>query len=1415
MPRFTRVSNFRFVAMSVICVLSLAALMWPAASLWTSFGQSQEGGPTRQAAETQPALGDSSQGADILQKMLSDDAGSRPVKDPETILPSQIEAMANLLVPTITATKVDSIFTDVDGDGRADPGDTLQYTVTINNGGTDATGVKFTDTIDTNTTLVGGSINSSPIAFDDSGYSATGNVRITIAAASGVLVNDIDPDTQSNANVTASAGATSANGGNVAMSADGSFSYNPPAGFTGTDTFTYTARDRGADGVAGNGDDATGTGTVSFNVSGMIWFVQTGAAAGGNGRLTNPFNCLVGAGCFDAVAADDPGDNIFLYSGAYTGGVTLLANQRVIGQGAGASISTITGLTPPTGSDALPSTGGARPTVTTTAAATSAFTVGSGNTMRGFDIGNTTAVDITGTSFGTLTILEMTLNGTGRLLNLTTGTLAATIDNLQATSAPGGAGVSLTSVGGTLTISGTTSISTAGGQGITISGSSVAVNFGTSTTITDPVTQGILVGTSTGNVSFGNTTVSDATDSISLTNNSAGTRSFGTITTTNGTGIGFLHSTGGGATTISGTTTITNPGGRGIDIQNSTTSLSFGTTSIPGSGGTGVNLQSNSGSISFGDLDISPDAAQRGIHALSNTGTLTTTSGVITSTTTGTPVEIVGTSAANRTPLAMVLETVNANGAANGIVLTSTSGTFAVNGTGTTLGSGGAIQNITNRGASFIDANGITLKNMNLTNVGTTNGADPTNASSTCGSLDNGLGGNLGCNAGIHLVNVVGATFDRVILTGGLQQGVNGNNVTSFAMSNSSVLNFGDQTRENGIQFKNLVGTAGQPSTLSNTTVTGNESSQLLVVGNSGTLTSFAVTGGSFSTSAPPNGTDGITVKGDNTGIMTVSVSGATMSSNAADGFFSSATNTSTVNVTVTGCTIQNNGNAGVNVNAVSGASSKFTVTNNPSISGHIGNSINVNLGLPSTGTLQGTVSGNTIVGSTSAAAGGAGVRLVSNGSGTLTAAVLNNTVNNLGSSQGAGIDMLARDGNSAHNSTVTGNTVVLAAGNPNNGIFMQSGAVDPPADSSPVCTDIGGSTAALRNSVTAPFAGTNAIRVRQRFATDMRIPGYPGAANDATAVATYIAGRNTIVSGAVTAATQAPGSLHGGAACTQPTARFEEELALKNSPAQSEADTQYEAQVAQQDNVDESEARTMSSNDMSTGSFANQFVAMSVRLGNNVMASRSSAQDETIKRGKTPPASEGDVKVETTETKDGSTDSGETVTVGGVPGFTLPANKSTTITFRVTINNPLPSVITRSNQGTVSGSNFADVVTDDSDVAGVNQPTVTNIDHTTVAIASNANPSAFGQNVTFTATMTGVPARASDPPGTVQFKADGNNIGAAVSVVVGTAGDNVSTAQASPACQSATTSSLPNTAAVERVLPATTQTSERFRAVR
>ncbi len=588
-------------------------------------------------------------------------AKSRTASDPSrAVLPAPVPVPLMItsasLAPTITATKVD---TYASAPGPAVPGEIIQYTITINNSGPDAaTNVTLSDTVDPNTAIVG-TPKSTPIAFNDA-FSVLGNVRILVPdGAQDLLANDRDPDTDTNAGMTittlagdASApfAGTSTNGGQVtATTGDGSFQYNPPPGFTGSDTFSYTATDA---------DGGTSSATVTLTINGMIWFVNAAAPAGGDGRLTNPFNCLVGAGCFDPVAADDPGDNIFLFTGNYpdTGALTLLNNQQLFGQGASGTLEGIIGIVLPPHSDALPVLNGNPATVTVTSTA-GGVVLGTGNTLRGFTIGNTAGAKVSnpasppGGSFGTLLVREMILNGNGQALNLDNGALDAIFNSISS-NLSAGQGINLDQVSGSL-----------------------AVNNGT--TITDPTTQGILVTASTANIDFGNTGVTDATDGISLQNNSAGTRTFGTLSVTNGSGVGFLHSGGGGATTA-GVTTITNPGGIGVSINNSTTTVTFGNTNITQSGGTGVSVSGGSGNVTFGDLDISPDAGQRALQATSTTGTITAGSGTISSTNQAV-VDIVGVGPASPTPLNITLDSlssIDAPAAAPAINVVNTTGTF-------------------------------------------------------------------------------------------------------------------------------------------------------------------------------------------------------------------------------------------------------------------------------------------------------------------------------------------------------------------------------------------------------------------------------------------------------------------------------------------------------------------------------------------------------------------------------------------------------------------------------------------------------------------------------------------------------------------------------------------------------------------
>ena len=84
-------------------------------------------------------------------------------------------------VPAMTATKAAVILSDTVHTGIADPGETIRYTVTIANGGTDATGVHIADTPDPDTTFVPGSIVVSPLALNDT-YTSVGNMTLTSAS---------------------------------------------------------------------------------------------------------------------------------------------------------------------------------------------------------------------------------------------------------------------------------------------------------------------------------------------------------------------------------------------------------------------------------------------------------------------------------------------------------------------------------------------------------------------------------------------------------------------------------------------------------------------------------------------------------------------------------------------------------------------------------------------------------------------------------------------------------------------------------------------------------------------------------------------------------------------------------------------------------------------------------------------------------------------------------------------------------------------------------------------------------------------------------------------------------------------------------------------------------------------------------
>ena len=427
--------------------------------------------------------------------------------------------------PVITATKTDALQTDADSSGGLTPGDTIRYTVTVNNTSTTdpATGVSFGDIIDTGTTL-SGSAHVSPIAFNDS-YSSIGNVGITVSAANGVLANDVDPDNNSGTlTVTVDAGPTGQNG-TFAIASDGSFSYTPPAGFEGTDTFTYTLSD---------GDTLTpnSSGTVTITVNEVIWFVDNSLGTQGNGTLSTPFNSLNGASGFNTAAADETGDIIFIYSGSgnYNGGITLLNSQTLIGQGASASIASITGITIPTHSNTLPSTGGGRPTIGNTSG--NVLTLGSSNTVRGLNINQTNGTGLVGSSVNNQTISEMNIAGSTKAIDIQDGSsINLTLGQVQVTGSSNG-GVRLESNGGSFNLS-NVNITTTGGTGFFAYNSGTLTISGTNNTIASTNGNGVDISYTTigSNITFQSVGATNGTVGINLSN----TGNSGSFTVNGGT----------------------------------------------------------------------------------------------------------------------------------------------------------------------------------------------------------------------------------------------------------------------------------------------------------------------------------------------------------------------------------------------------------------------------------------------------------------------------------------------------------------------------------------------------------------------------------------------------------------------------------------------------------------------------------------------------------------------------------------------------------------------------------------------------------------------------------------------------------------------------------------------------------------
>ena len=1053
------------------------------------------------------------------------------------------------------------------------------------------------DTVDITVTPV----NDAPIGVADA-FDAAGNTRLVMGftqsagpdfeVAGNILDNDTDIDTPvdpGHAGLTATAATTSsancASCNNVVINADGTFTYDPPAGFLGADTFTYTVEDNDTGDAPSPAQ--TGTGTVTMTVQGpVVWYVDSTPAAGqtGNrGTSHNPFTSTSSLVPSNG-SVDDTGEILFVYSGTYGitgaqgGTLPLQTNQKLWGEPNGLTLD-------PTGS--LPSTslvaaGGTNPLLRATNATDGAgITLANGVEVR--------AVAANGSSTANSCTSCEAFRGTG----ITTATVGTNV-NAQDNS---GWGLVLDDGTGNITFGATVGSNS---EGV----ARVANRDGGTVDFTGLVT--------------GNGFGPGGAAAVHLDNNDGATVNFtGTLQVdTSGNGVDAFAAINGGTVNVTGTNNILSSAfGTTLRVDDTTigaSGLTFASVSKSGGlGGTGIfldntgtgNVTVNGGTINFtggGALPLSVTnksggtvaiaasiTSSGGVTLTSNTGTTITLSGGLNlDTTTGPGITATGGGTLNisggtntvdtTSGAGVVLNAVTMNLSGGGLDVTTTGGGTGVNVTGgTTSITGGGLDIVTTTGggqgyratsggtvivtgspntitagtgtalnvtSTAIGAGGLGFRSISangaangilLNTPGSAGGLTVAGNTGTCTALNTS-----GCSGGtiqnttgdaISLTSTQAVSLTRMWVKNNGGSGIIGSTVAGFTLDSSIIENNGDSAAldEAGIRFDNLTGAAN----ITGVDVFGSIEDNARIKNTSGSLT-LAINGSKFrDTDAAPNGNNGLLLQSDG-GSITADI-GPTSPTN----FERNRTN---------GLQVVTNGSGSIDLDVGTGAvgSGGTFVDNNIGLNAAHNSSGPYKLFLSQASLVAGTRPNMASPINIYRAPGGA--------TGLMTVSVTGTTIDNNDSDVGPaiqvtaegaatqrlvltlsnntisevanrGIDVLATD-QARVNATVQNNLITLA--HPTSSLEtieldVGTGVV---GETPSICAVMTGNNT---SSAAAPFS---AIRVRNRSAAGQFVlPGYGGGPVDNGAVASFVSSNNT---GDTASATNAGGNGFTGGAC-------------------------------------------------------------------------------------------------------------------------------------------------------------------------------------------------------------------------------------------------------------------------------------------
>ena len=641
----------------------------------------------------------------------------------------------------------------------------------------------------------------------------------------------------------------------------------------------------------------------------------------------------------------------------------------------------------------------------------------------------------------------------------------------------------------------------------TISG---ALDTGTGGTIQNTGANAVNMNRLSANITIGSA-ITTASGGIRVTNQVSGTNTFSGVHTLTDAGSGYLFdSNAGGSTTISGNVAASTLNGSALSVNSSaahTVTFSGTNTALSTTSGNTVDI-SGGATVNFNSTGTNTITATTGKGVEANGGGTVVIGGTASvSTTTGTAVDIQNTTIGAS---GVTFTSVSANGAVNGIVLntTGTTGGFTVTGTGTTVGSGGTIQNTTGNAIQITDASDIDLRNMNLTNVASSNGF---------GSAV--FGGNIANYvAAIKLSGVTALSLNNLDINGGETGGVNdnlgqvgisGQTVSGLTITDTTVQNFGNASGEDNIQFQGLTGTVDITNLISR-----DSGGDLFAVDNTGAGGTVAggnltmtVTGSTFDETVNGVGAGGLRLSVNGAGTTNVSVNTSQFGNGIAalsnNGLQGTGLQLNVGRGHVGTLTVEDSTFTGMNV-AISGTLDTAGVGVGPELTvnirdgadaGTVGNTIHtvraygINLftngGLATNdGRLNATITNNVIGLENVANSGsqfGSGIRVDNEGGSTVNVLIDNNTVQGVGDGAFSGFEGIQISNGvtaSTTNATITNNLI--------RDIFDDRGLqIESTVAGGVVCSNVTGNTFSGDIRGDTPLnATTSVMRVRQTAGT-------------------------------------------------------------------------------------------------------------------------------------------------------------------------------------------------------------------------------------------------------------------------------------------------------------------------------------------